>query len=119
MKYVQSRRGGFTLVEIMIVVAIIGLLATMAIPSFVRARENSRTRVCVNNLRQLDGAKDQAALENRMGTGADVSSLVAPYLKAGIPVCPLENTSYKLNLVGTFPECQSPAAVDHNAAYQN
>ncbi|MCU0772169.1 MAG: type II secretion system GspH family protein [Verrucomicrobia bacterium] len=116
MKLVR-KRGGFTLVEIMIVVAIIGLLSTMAIPSFVRARENSREKMCVNNLRQLDGAKDVAALENGIGRGGDVSPFVELYLKNGVPVCPEGNTGYELNLVGEPPRCQSPLADDHNTAY--
>ena len=80
MKPTHPRRGGFTLVEIMIVVAIVGLLAAMAMPSFVRARENSRQKTCVNNLRQLDGAKDQAALEQGLASGDDVSAFVAAYI---------------------------------------
>jgi len=85
-------------------------LAAMAIPNFVRARENSREKTCVNNLRQLDGAKDVAALENGMATGDDVSALVELYLKDGVPACPIEDTGYTLNDVGTVPECASPAA---------
>ena len=103
--------------EIMIVVAIVGLLSTIAIPSFVRARENSREKTCVNNLRQLDGAKDIAALENGLGTGSDVSAFIAAYLKKGIPVCPVGNTGYTLNAVGTTPQCASAEAALHNAAY--
>jgi type II secretory pathway pseudopilin PulG len=101
----------------MIVVAIIGLLSAMAIPSFVRARENSREKTCINNLRQLDGAKDVAALENGIATGGDVSALIEPYLKRGIPLCPVGNSAYQLNLVGTVPECTSVAAQSHNDAY--
>ena len=101
----------------MIAVAIIGLLSAMAIPSFVRARENSREKVCVNNLRQLDGAKDVAALENGVGRGGDVSPFVELYLKNGIPACPVGKTGYGLNPVGEPPRCQSPEADNHNAAY--
>src|SRR5688572_8471111 len=75
---------GFTLVEIMIVVAIIGLLAAIAIPNFVKARENAQMNSIYNNLRILEGAKDQWALEQKKGTGAAVTFAdIAEYLKGG------------------------------------
>ena len=61
--------GGFTLVEIMVTVAIIGLLAAMAIPGFARARENSQLNAIISNIRIIEGAKDGWALENKKGGG--------------------------------------------------
>jgi prepilin-type N-terminal cleavage/methylation domain-containing protein len=97
---------GFTLVEIMIVVAIIGLLAAIAIPSFMKARENSRKNACVNNLRQIEGAKEQWAMENNLGQGAGTSGNTATinnYIKKN-PVCPAGGT-YDYTTVGANPTC--------------
>jgi prepilin-type N-terminal cleavage/methylation domain-containing protein len=107
-----SRKSGFTLVEIMIVVAIIGLLAAIAIPNFVRARTTSQMNACINNLRQIDGAKQQWALETKQATNAvPVYTDISPYLKNAVS-CPAAGTvttfagSYTPNDVGTLPVCQ-------------
>ncbi len=76
--------GAFTLVEIMIVVAIIGLLAAIAVPSFIRARQRAQASTILSEARQLDAGKDQYALENsKTGTAAVSFSDLTPYLKAG------------------------------------
>src|SRR5678816_3838454 len=96
MKVSMTRKSGFTLVEIMIVVAIIGLLAAIAIPNFVRARSASQANACINNMRQIDGAIQQSALELGLATGATVTfpTHVQPYIKltaaGNIPGCPAE-----------------------------
>ncbi|MGC3957956.1 MAG: type II secretion system protein [Verrucomicrobiota bacterium] len=80
-----QKKSGFTLVEIMIVVAIIGLLCAIAIPNFARARQNSQSNACINNLRQIDGAIQQYALENQAAAAAAVNgNLIAPYLPRGV-----------------------------------
>lgn len=93
MKIQSSTRSGFTLVEIMIVVAIIGLLVAVAIPNFVHARTASQQNACINNLRQIDGAAQTWALENNKDSGSQYSlSVVKPYIKlnssGNIPGCP-------------------------------
>ena len=80
----QSRRSGFTLVEIMIVVAIIALLAAIAVPSFLRARKRSQATSTLETCRMIDGAKDQYALENAKGpTITPAPADLAPYVKSG------------------------------------
>src|ERR1700742_2740119 len=93
MKINIARKAAFTLVEIMIVVAIIGLLAAIAIPNFVRARTTAQQNACINNLKQIDAAKQQWGLENnRSGSAKPRSMDIQPYLGRGangtLPTCP-------------------------------
>lgn len=97
----MKNKSAFTLVEIMIVVAIIGLLAAIAIPNFVRARENAQLNSIFNNLRILEGAKDQWALEQKKGTGqAVVLADVSEYLK-GSTIKSVVGETYDPIAVGT------------------
>jgi len=78
------RQGGFTLVEIMIVVAIIALLAAIAVPNFLRARKRSQATRILEDLRMIDAAIDQYAIETNKATGTAVAfSDVKSYLKVG------------------------------------
>jgi prepilin-type N-terminal cleavage/methylation domain-containing protein len=107
MKINNSNKSGFTLVEIMIVVAIIGLLAAIAIPNFVKARAASQLNACIANLKQIDGAKATWALEQKQGNSGSpgVTDLYGSdqYIRTE-PKCPGGGT-YTIGIVQTRPSC--------------
>ncbi len=110
MQIKKNLNGAFTLVEIMIVVAIIGLLAAIAIPNFVRARTTAQMNACINNLRQIDGAKQMWALEKKK----DATAIPAPedldaYLKSSLESlkCPAGGV-YTIGPVDQKPTCSIP-----------
>lgn len=105
----------FTLVEIMIVVAIIGILIAIAVPGFIRAREVSRRNACQENLVKIDAAKQEWALEeNQPGTAEPVwddllgASAEEAYLRYQ-PICPLDEakdgSTYTIGAVNELPDC--------------
>lgn len=109
----RNNKSGFTLVEIMIVVAIIGLLAAIAIPSFLNARKKSQTSACQNNLRQISGAVDQYMLDNKNTAPTGLGDICGPtlYVKQ-TPTCPAGG-SYTLVTSGGADSTCSESANGH------
>jgi prepilin-type N-terminal cleavage/methylation domain-containing protein len=120
MKTVESaRKKGFTLVEIMIVVAIIGVLAAIAIPNFIHTRAKSQATACINNMRQIDSAIQQFAMEKGLKSGDTINypTDITPYIKlnanSSLPSCPGSGV-YTPTLVGNIPSvvCSLSDTVD-------
>ena len=110
----MKKRLGFTLVEIMIVVAIIGLLAAIAIPSFVKARNTSQQNACINNLRQIDSGKEQAALAQKWGdTSPAITTVCNAYIKGNTtPECPAGG-AYTYGDMDVNPGCSFAGSTTH------
>lgn len=118
------KKSGVTLVEILIIVSIIGVLLAIAMPNFMSSVGNVHTDTCIINLRQINLAKEQWALENDIEVGDDGDEPAAAdldsYIKDGTAglVCPLDSsstfaTSYTINSLGTNPVCKISAGDHH------
>ncbi len=106
----NKRNGGFTLVEIMIVVAIIALLAAIAVPSFLRARKRSQATTVKNDLRLIDAALDQYAIESNRASGAITMAGLKPFFKDGTALYNDQDVfknSYGSQTIGTIPKVQT------------
>jgi len=111
-----TRHAGFTLIELMITVSLIGVLAAIATPGFIRSRTTAQANACINNLRQIDSAVQQWAMDLKMNGDSPVQFTdISSYLKSSI-VCPAGGSnfadSYSISTVDVPPACQKLPA-DH------
>lgn len=116
---VSRARHGFTLVEIMVVVLIIGMLLAIAAPVFARAREHSKSRACQFNLKEIMCAKERWAMDNNRGPldTPTMEQLAVPgvYMK-GTPACP-SGGIYTVNRLDQFPTCAIGGPTDDPDAH--
>lgn len=114
-----KRRESFTLVEIMIVVAIIAVIAALAFPSFIKSRQTARQNSCINNLWQIDSAKEQAALTFKwQANSLPTTTVVNSYIKGNTtPLCPSSGI-YTYEAIGTNPVCSIVSPTSHRIMMQ-
>ncbi len=100
------KRSGYTLIELMIVVTLIAIILMVVFPDFYRMRLSTRKTICINNLRQIEGAVDRWVFENDVSEGTIVSDVteeeIYTYIRGGELVCPSGGT-YTITAIGAYP----------------
>ena len=129
MKIFRTKKAiGFTLVEIMIVVLIIGILLAIAIPNFVGAREASRAKACIGNLKQIDSATQQWCMDKKISagtysTGPSIATDLVTTNGTGYirvtPVCPSGGTEAVATTIVAVPSCNIPGQNASDTNYQS
>lgn len=107
----STRGRGFTLLEIMVVILIIGILLAIAVPQFINSRTRSQQRACISHLRSLESAKELFTYRNALKQGDTIDANLAwsDYSRQPYPICPAGGT-YSIGLVGELPTCSLNAS---------
>lgn len=114
MGYIMRNKKGFTLVEIIIVVAIVGILSAVATIHFIRARQMARNNICVTNLKQIqDAIQNWAIGENMDATDIPTTGDLVPRYIQSWPACPQRNQSYEPCAVDEVPQCPTDPGNHH------
>jgi len=109
------KQAGFTLVEIMIAVVIIGLVLAITLPNIARARTTAQKNACIMNLKQISGAKDMWALEKKKSAGSPVdtnANFLSNFKNSTMPLCPLGGV-YNINAIARPPDCSLGPTFGH------
>ena len=117
----NTGKRGFTLTEILIAVAIVGILIAIAIPNFLKGAETAKKKACINNLMIIDAAKEQYALDYNLASGTSLTTpttaikdaIDSSYIKGGAPTCPSDG-NYTYGNIGTDPTCDLGGSKGHS-----